>query len=74
MSSLNTKLEIVNFPLTHTLDMITKICEVFGLIRNIDLIKDPLTSEFKGTIHVEFSNEAEARNAHSSMMGLKIED
>lgn len=73
MSSLNTKLEIVNFPTTHTLEMITKICEVFGLIKNIDLIKDPLTSEFKGTVHVEFSTEAEARNALSSMMSLKIE-
>ena len=74
MSSLNTKLEIVNFPETHTLEMITKICEVFGTVKNIDLIKDPLTSEFKGTVHVEFATEGEARNAHSSMIGLKIED
>ena len=38
------------------------------------MIKDPLTSKFKGTIHIEFSNEMEAKKAHSSMVGLKIED
>lgn len=74
MSSLNTKLEIMNFPVTHTLDMIQKICEVFGTVKNIDLIKDPITSEFKGTVHVEFSTETEAKHANSSMIGLKIED
>ena len=74
MSSLNTKLEIVNFPITHSLSMIQKICEVFGTVKNIDLIKDPLTSEFKGTVHVEFTTESEAKAAHSSMIGLRIED
>lgn len=64
----------MNFPYTHTVDMIQKICEVFGTVKNIDIIKDPITSQFKGTVHVEFSTEAEAKNAHSSMMGLKIED
>ena len=54
--------------------MIQKICEVFGNVKNIDIIKDPITSEFKGTVHVEFLTEAEAKNAYSSMMGLKIED
>ena len=54
MSSLNTKLEILNFPATHSLSMIQKICEVFGTVKNIDIIKDPITSEFKGTVHVEF--------------------
>ena len=74
MSSLNTKLEIINFPHTHTLEMMQTICEVFGTVKNIDIIKDPITSQFKGTVHVEFSTENEAKNAHSSMMGLKIED
>ena len=74
MSSLNTKLEINNFPETHSLDMIQKICEVFGNVKHIDMIKDPLTSQFKGTVHIEFSNEMEAKKAHSSMMGLKIEE
>lgn len=64
----------MNFPDTHSLSMIQKICEVFGNVKNIDIIKDPMTSEFKGTVHVEFQSEAEAKHAHSSMMGLKIED
>ena len=64
----------MNFPDTHSLSMIQKICEVFGNVKNIDIIKDPITSEFKGTVHVEFQSEAEAKHAHSSMMGLKIED
>ena len=71
---MNTKLEISNFPETHTLEMIQKICEVFGQVKNIDIVKDPLTYKFKGTVHVEFATEAEAKNANSSMMGLKIED
>ena len=74
MNSFNTKLEINNFPETHTKDMILKICDVFGQVKNIDMIKDPITSEFKGTVHVEFSTEAEAKNANSNMMGLKIEN
>ena len=64
----------MNFPDTHSLSMIQKICEVFGNVKNIDIIKDPITSEFKVTVHVEFQSEAEAKHAHSSMMGLKIED
>lgn len=43
-------------------------------MKHIDIIKDPLTSKFKGTVHIEFSNEIEAKKAHSSMMGLKIEE
>ena len=54
--------------------MIQKICEVFGNVKHMDIIKDPLTSKFKGTVHIEFSNEMEAKKAHSNMMGLKIED
>ena len=74
MSSLNTKLEIANFPETHTLHMIQEICNVFGQVKTIDMVKDPITSEFKGTVHVEFTTEAEAKNANSQMMGLKIDD
>ena len=74
MTSMNTKLEISNFPETHTLDMIQKICEIFGKVRSIDKIKDPLSGKFKGTVHIEYTTENEAKYAFSKMMGLKIEE
>jgi hypothetical protein len=45
---LNTKLHVSNFPPTHTKEMIYKICEVFGKVKALDLLKDPATGEFKG--------------------------
>lgn len=48
LQALNTKLLVTNFPNTHTKDMITKICEVFGRVKCVDLLKDPSTGEFKG--------------------------
>lgn len=70
--ALNTKIHVTNFPPTHTKDMIMKICEVFGKVKTLDLLKDPATSEFKGQIHVEYTDEIEAKKAHTGMMGLNI--
>jgi RNA recognition motif-containing protein len=74
MTSMNNKLEISNFPEEHTIDMIEEICKIFGKVKQIDMIKDPNTSRFKGIVHVEYSSEGEAKYAFSSMMGLKIEE
>lgn len=38
------------------------------------MIKDPVTGEFRGTVHAEYSNEQEARRALSGLMGMKVED
>ncbi len=62
--AMNTKLHITNFPVTHTKEMILRICEVFGKVRTLDLLKDPATGEFKGQIHVDFIDEVEAKKAH----------
>jgi len=43
-------------------------------VKTIELVLDPVSNTFKGTVNVEFQTEAEAKRAHSSMMGLKIED
>ncbi len=72
IQALNTKLLVINFPSTHTKDMIMKICEVFGKVKSIDLLKDPATGEFKGQIHVEYIDEVEAKKGHTGMMGLKV--
>lgn len=48
IQSMNTKLMINNFPSTHTKDMIQQICEVFGKVKSVDLLKDPATGEFRG--------------------------
>lgn len=48
MQPLNTKLVVSNFPATHSKEMITKICEVSGKVKNLELIKDPVSGEFKG--------------------------
>jgi hypothetical protein len=58
---MNTKLLISNFPNTHTKEMIWKICEVFGKVKNVDLLKDTSTGEFKGQFHVEFETELDAK-------------
>jgi splicing factor U2AF 65 kDa subunit len=52
--------------------MIMKICEVFGKVKSVDLLKDPATGEFKGQIHVEYIDEVEAKKGHTGMMGLKV--
>lgn len=48
ITSMNTKLLVSNFPPGHNKDMITQICEVFGHVKNVDLLKDTSTGEFKG--------------------------
>jgi splicing factor U2AF subunit len=72
LTALNTKLHITGFPNTHTKEMILKICEVFGKVRAVDLLKDPATGEFKGQVHVEYTDEIEAKKGHTGMMGLKV--
>lgn len=70
----NTRLQINNFPETHTQEMIRAICKVFGTVKTIELVTDPIADCFKGTVNVEFSTEAEAKRAQSAMMGLKIDN
>lgn len=54
--------------------MITKICEVSGKVKNLELIKDPVSGEFKGQVHVEYETEMDAKKGFTGMMGLRIED
>lgn len=74
LQAMNTKLHITNFPVTHTKDMILQICEVFGKVKTVDLLKDPATGEFKGQVHVEYMDEVEAKKAHTGMIGFQIGD
>lgn len=53
--------------------MIYKICEVFGKVKTLDLLKDPATGEFKGQIHVEYNDEIDAKKAHTGLMGFKMD-
>ena len=43
---------VENFPLMHTNDMITKICEVFGKVNRVEMEKDPNNGRFTGTVTV----------------------
>jgi splicing factor U2AF subunit len=70
--ALNTKLLVTNFPPTHTKEMIQKISEVFGKVKSVDLLKDPVTGEFKGQVHIEYMDEVDAKKGHTGMMGLQI--
>lgn len=74
ITSLNTKLMVNNFPVTYSKDMIQKICEVFGKVKQLDLLKDTSSGEFKGQIHVEYENEMDAKTGFNGMMGLKVEE
>jgi len=42
--------------------MVRKICEVFGQVKTVELIKDA-TGRFRGIVNVEFSTEMEAKRA-----------
>jgi predicted GNAT family N-acyltransferase len=44
------RIEIENFPKTHTKDMIQKVCEVFGTVKHLELIKDPVKGKFRGKV------------------------
>ena len=72
ITSMNTKLLVSNFPETHTKDMMTKICEVFGKVKNVDLLKDTSTGEFRGQVHVEYETELDAKKGFNGMMGLNV--
>lgn len=68
------RIEIENFPKTHTKEMIQKVCEVFGTVKSLEMIKDPIKNKFRGRVQVEFASEMEATRAYNCMLGLKIED
>jgi RNA recognition motif-containing protein len=71
---MNTKLMVNNFPVTHTKEMIKQIAEVFGKVKNVDLLRDTATGEFKGTVNIEYENEVDAKRGYTGMMGLKVEE
>lgn len=54
--------------------MIRKICEVFGSVKEIELVVDPHSGKFSGVVNVEFGSESEAKRASSAMMGFQVED
>ena len=47
ITSMNTKLLVSNFPESHTKEVISQICDVFGKVKSIDLLKDPATGELR---------------------------
>ena len=65
---------VENFPETHTADMITKICEVFGQVIHVDMGRDPNTGNFTGTVTVQYNAPVDAKRALHGMTGLKVED
>jgi hypothetical protein len=48
--NMNVKLMVEGFPPQHSEDMIKNILKLFGKVKNMDLIKDTTTGEFKGSI------------------------
>ena len=71
--SLNCRIQVLNFPLTYTETMIRKICEVFGTLKRLEMVKDS-NERFRGIVNLEFSTEVEAKRAQSAMMGFRVED
>ena len=39
----------------------------------MDLLKDPVTGEFKGQVNIEFMDEVDAKKGYNGLMGLNIE-
>ena len=71
--TINAKIKVMNFPLTHDEDMIRKVCEVFAKIRTVEMIRDQM-GRFTGSVMVECEDELEAKRAQSNMMGFRIQD
>lgn len=54
--------------------MITRIAEVFGKVKSVDLLRDTATGEFKGQANIEYDSELDAKRGFTGMMGLKVDD
>jgi len=54
--------------------MIRKICDVFGSVKDVELVIDPHSGKFTGIVNVEFSSENDAKRAASAMTGFSVEN
>jgi len=54
--------------------MIRKICDVFGSVKDVELVIDPHSGKFSGIVNVEFSSENEAKRSASAMTGFSVEN
>jgi RNA recognition motif-containing protein len=57
------KLLISNLPLSFDQNAVYQILRTFGKIKNIELIKDPITGKSSGNCHVEYETETATANA-----------
>lgn len=55
----------------HNEFIITKICQEFGPVDKVELIKDQ-HQNFTGGVYVDFESEYAAKEAFSKMMGLEV--
>jgi len=63
----------MNFPIDHDETMIRSICEIFGKLVSIEMVRNN-NGSFTGTVNAEFENELEARKALSGITGFTISD
>lgn len=57
------KLLISNLPLSFDQNGVYQVLRTFGKIKNIELIKDPITGKSSGNCHVEYETETATANA-----------
>ena len=67
----NQRLLISNFPPDHSDRLIFELCNCFGKVTAVELVK-AINGKFDGSAYVDFESEFEAKQAFSSMMGLQV--
>ena len=66
------KLQVTNLPPTMNKEGVEKLMSIFGKVKNVEIILDPIKKSPNGQCYVEFSNELELLKAVSGAMGMKL--
>jgi hypothetical protein len=72
-NGVNCRIKVMNFPIDHDEAMIRSICEIFGKLVSIEMVRNN-DGSFTGVVNAEFESELEARKALSGITGFTISD
>lgn len=67
-----TKLCVSNMPLEYGKEQVREILGVVGPVKNLELLTDPNTGKYKGSVNVEYEKEDDSRKAEATLMGMSI--
>mmetsp|Transcript_11014 Transcript_11014/g.18403 ORF Transcript_11014/g.18403 Transcript_11014/m.18403 type:complete len:188 (-) Transcript_11014:518-1081(-) len=68
----NQRLQVSNVPTNYDEKLIKELCNCFGKVVAIEMLKDKESNQFNGNINVDFDSEVDAQKAFKSMIGLSV--